>query len=200
MLTSTHVIRTASTTADVGDRGHGRGPGATVDHAIRRRPGAGRGGRAAPQRPLAGPRLPGRLPARVPHAAVRRLGPDRLPGPRAIRHRRAAGGHLGRAVIVASCPELPFRPGRTTPGATPGEQLREIRLEHAELVAPRVAQDPEVVAALLLVVPSGGAERFEALDLGFNVVGFEVEVHSLLGDLLVVGPLKQYPDLGIRQS
>jgi hypothetical protein len=36
---------------------------------------------------------------------------------------------------------------------------------------PRVAQHPEVIAALLLVVVAGGAERFQALDLGLDVVG-----------------------------
>jgi hypothetical protein len=41
-------------------------------------------------------------------------------------------------------------------------------LQHAELVAERVAQHPEVIAALLLVVPTGGAERFKALDLGLQ--------------------------------
>jgi hypothetical protein len=43
--------------------------------------------------------------------------------------------------------------------AGPGEQLGEVRLEHTELVAPRVAHDPEVKTALLLVVIAGRAER-----------------------------------------
>src|SRR4029450_13203341 len=72
-------------------------------------------------------------------------------------------------------------------------------MEHAELVAPRVAQDPEVKAALLLMVIAGRAQRLQALDLGLNIVGLQVQVHPLLGDLLVVGALEQHPDLGIRK-
>jgi hypothetical protein len=41
-------------------------------------------------------------------------------------------------------------------------------LEDAELVAPGVAHDPEVVAAFFLVVPTGRAEGFEASDLGLD--------------------------------
>ena len=44
---------------------------------------------------------------------------------------------------------------------------------------------PEVVAAFLLVVPACGSEGFEPLDLGLDVVGFEVEVHPLLVGLRV---------------
>src|SRR6266540_3647004 len=111
-----------------------------------------------------------------------------------------AGSVLGsRVALVVLAVAHTIRQGRTTPGATLGEQLREVGLEHAELVAPRVAEYPEVVAALLLVVPAGGAERFEAFDFSFNVVGFEVEVHPLLGDLHVVGALQQHPNLGVRE-
>ena len=73
-------------------------------------------------------------------------------------------------------------------------------MEHAELVAPRVAQDPEVKAALLLVVIAGRAERLQASDLGLNVVGLQVQVHPFLGDLLVVGALEQHPNLGVGES
>jgi hypothetical protein len=66
------------------------------------------------------------------------------------------------------------------PWPAPGEQLWEVRLEHAELVAPRVAHDPEVKAALLLVVIAGRAERFQGSDLGLHVVGLQVEVHPFL--------------------
>jgi hypothetical protein len=52
-----------------------------------------------------------------------------------------------------------------------GEEVREFGLEYAEFVAPGVAEYPEVVTAFLLVVPAGGAECFEALDFGFDVVG-----------------------------
>ena len=70
-------------------------------------------------------------------------------------------------------------------------------MEHAELVAPGVAHDPEVKAALLLMVIAGRAQRLQALDLGLNIVGLQVEVHPFLGYLLVVGALEQHPDLGI---
>ncbi len=50
------------------------------------------------------------------------------------------------------------------------EQLGEVRMEHTELVAPGVAHDPEVQAALLLMVIAGRAQRLQALDLGLNIV------------------------------
>jgi hypothetical protein len=52
----------------------------------------------------------------------------------------------------------------------------------------------------LLVVPAGGAEFFEALDFGFDVVCFEVEVHSLFGQFLVVGALEQDADVAVGES
>jgi hypothetical protein len=55
-------------------------------------------------------------------------------------------------------------------------------MEHTELDAPGVAHDPEVKAALLLVVLAGRAQRLQALDLGLNIVGLQVEVHVFLGD------------------
>jgi hypothetical protein len=71
--------------------------------------------------------------------------------------------------VAANCRHAPDYPsasqGGVTPGVAAGEQLRELGLEHAELIALRVAQQPEVVAPLLLVVSAGGAERFEALNL-----------------------------------
>ena len=57
------------------------------------------------------------------------------------------------------------------PDVALGEEVGEVDLEDAELVGPGVAEDPEVVAAFLLVVPAGGAERFESVDLGLDVVG-----------------------------
>jgi hypothetical protein len=54
--------------------------------------------------------------------------------------------------------------------ASPGEQLWEVRLEHAEPVAPQVTHDPEVKAALLLVVPAGRAQRLQASDLSLNII------------------------------
>jgi hypothetical protein len=73
-------------------------------------------------------------------------------------------------------------------------------LEDAELVAPRVTHDPEVKAALLLVVIAGRTQRLQASDLRFNIIGLQVQVHPFLGDLVVVGALEQHPDLGIRES
>jgi hypothetical protein len=61
-----------------------------------------------------------------------------------------------------------------------GEENGELGLQDTELVAPGVAHDPEVMSALLLVVPPLRAECFEPADLGLHVVGFEVEVHALL--------------------
>ena len=55
------------------------------------------------------------------------------------------------------------------PGRALGEQVREVDLEDAELVVPGVAEDPEVVAAFLLVVVAGRSEGFEAADLGLDV-------------------------------
>src|SRR5215211_5599806 len=86
------------------------------------------------------------------------------------------------------------------PWPAPGQQLGEVRVEHAELVTPRVAHDPEVKAALLLVVIAGRAQRLQAFDLGLNIVGLQVEVHPFLGDLLVVGALEQHPNLRVRKS
>lgn len=66
-----------------------------------------------------------------------------------------------------------------------------MHVEDAELVVPGVAEDPEVVAAFALVVVPGGAEGFESSNLGFDVVGFEVEVHPLFGGFVVVGELEE---------
>src|SRR6266702_19648 len=94
---------------------------------------------------------------------------------------------------TARCPSQVATPSLARPGgvpplgspwSAPGEQLREVRVEHAELVAPGIAQDPEVKAALLLVVIAGRAQGFQASDLGLDVVGLQVQVHSFLGDLL----------------
>jgi hypothetical protein len=41
---------------------------------------------------------------------------------------------------------------------------------------PRVAHDPEVKAALLLMGIAGRVQRLEALDLRLNIVGLQVEV------------------------
>jgi excisionase family DNA binding protein len=47
------------------------------------------------------------------------------------------------------------------------------------------------------MVIAGRAERLQASDLSLNIVGLQVEVHPFLGDLLVVGPLEQYANLGV---
>ena len=44
------------------------------------------------------------------------------------------------------------------------------------------------------------AQRLQALDLGLNIVGLQVEVHAFLGDLLVIGALEQHPNLGVGQA
>jgi hypothetical protein len=68
-----------------------------------------------------------------------------------------SSGQSGVTLVQAPTPMLFPELGRPWP--VPGEQLWEVRLEHAELGAPRVTHDPEVKAALLLVVIAGRAER-----------------------------------------
>lgn len=70
-------------------------------------------------------------------------------------------------------------------------EVRELGLQHAEFVAPRATHHPEVVPALLLVVPACGAECFEPLDLSFHVVGLDVEVHPFFVCFAIGGGLKQ---------
>jgi integrase len=50
------------------------------------------------------------------------------------------------------------------------------------------------------MVIAGRAQRLQALDLGLNIVGLQVEVHAFLGDLLVIGALEQHPNLGVGES
>jgi hypothetical protein len=85
------------------------------------------------------------------------------------------------------------------PGLPSGEYVREVDLEDAELVGPGIAEDPEVVAAFLLMVPAGGAELFEAADFGLDVVRLQIEVHALFVRLGVGGPLEQDADVGIGE-
>jgi hypothetical protein len=84
------------------------------------------------------------------------------------------------------------------PRSSLSKEFWKLDLEYAELICPWIAHYPEVKPALLLVVPSRSAKRFEALNLGFNVVGFQVEMHSLLENLRVVGLLKKNAYLGVR--
>ncbi len=74
------------------------------------------------------------------------------------------------------------------------EQFGEVDLQDTELVDPGVAEDPEVVAALLLVIPPCRPESFEALQFRLDVVGLEVEVQPLLVRPRVGGALEQEPD------
>ena len=72
-----------------------------------------------------------------------------------------------------------------------GQEFGELRLEYTEFVVPRVAHDPEVESAFLLVIPAGSPECLQALDFRLNVVGLYVKVHAFFRDLLIVGPLKK---------
>ena len=92
------------------------------------------------------------------------------------------------------------RQGSVMPGLLPGQEVGELRLQDAEFVAPRVAQDPEVKAAFGLVIPAGGAESLQPADFGFHVVGFQVEVHTFLAGLPVAGLRQENPYLGIREA
>src|SRR5215211_7437788 len=137
-------------------------------------------------------------------------------GGRACQHRPARSLHPGRGGRTRLPPRGPLagplqeaRDEPSTPSGVlplagpwpaPGEQLGEVRVEHAELVAPGVTQDPEVKAALLLMVIAGRAQCLQATDLGLNIVGLQVEVHPFLGDLLVIGALEQHPNLGVGES
>src|SRR5215213_4130266 len=109
--------------------------------------------------------------------------------------RRPAPGKLATGL-----PTPGWVPPLAGPWPASGEQLGEVWVEHAELVAPGIAQDPEVKAALLLMVIAGRAQRLQALDLGLNIVGLQVQVHPFLGDLLVIGALEQDPNLGVGES
>jgi hypothetical protein len=73
-------------------------------------------------------------------------------------------------------------------------------LNHAEFVPPRVAEYPEVKPSLLLVVPPYCAECFQSRDFRIDVVGLDIDMHTLLGILGIAGPLKQDPDVRVRQD
>jgi hypothetical protein len=83
---------------------------------------------------------------------------------------------------------------------TLSKQAGEFRLKYAEFVAPGVSHYPEVVATLLLVIPASCTELFEATHFGFNIVGFEIEVHPFLAAFGVSGELEQHTYLGIREA
>lgn len=84
---------------------------------------------------------------------------------------------------IATVGHISWRITRLVPWLAACEQLGELWLEHAELVAPGIAEGPEVLAAFLLVIASGGGEGFESAHLGLYVVGLQVEMHALLLEL-----------------
>jgi hypothetical protein len=88
--------------------------------------------------------------------------------------------------------------GLLWPRSSLSKKFWKLDLEYAELIRPRIAHYPEIKPSLLLVVPPRSAKRFEALNFGFNVVGFQVEMHSLFGTLGIVGLLKKNAYLGVR--
>src|SRR5689334_4409693 len=92
-------------------------------------------------------RCPAVSPGRCGAGALdaRTLGVGVADGPR-CRSEAAAASTDG-----SNGPGLASRRG----GWAPGEEVGELGLEDAEFVAPGVAHDPEVVVALLLVIPSG---------------------------------------------
>jgi hypothetical protein len=73
-------------------------------------------------------------------------------------------------------------------------------LEDAEFISPRIAHDPKVKTALRLVIPSRCAQRFEAPNLSFHVIRFQVEMRAILGCLYVIRALQEYADVGIRKA
>jgi hypothetical protein len=73
-------------------------------------------------------------------------------------------------------------------------------LEDAKFISPRIAHDPKIQPALRLVIPSRCAQRFEASDLSFHVIRFQVEMRAILGSLYVIRALQEYADVGIRKA
>jgi len=86
------------------------------------------------------------------------------------------------------------------PWFLPHQQIGKLRLEHAELVSPRVVQYPEVESAFRLMIPPGSAKCFKAAEFRFNVVGLKVKVHALLGGLFVSGLLDEDSYLRVRDT
>jgi hypothetical protein len=121
----------------------------------------------------------------------------RRPGARAMRPRRP-----GRRVLFSRLArELwSVERGSVNPWLLAGQEFGELRLEDAEFIAPRAAQDPEIKAAFIVMIPPGGTERLQAADFGLHIVGFQVQVHAFLGGLLVAGLLQQDPYFRIRKT
>ena len=120
--------------------------------------------------------------------------------------KRGLGEESREALLAAGQRKLPWSllwsVGRwpVIPRLLPGQELWVKRREYAELIAPRVTQDPELESVLCLVIPSRGTERLKAADFGLDVIGLQVEVHALFGGLLVASFLHEDPDLGVRET
>jgi hypothetical protein len=76
-----------------------------------------------------------------------------------------------------------------------GQESGELRLKYAELVVPWISHNPEVEPPFLLMIPAGSAEGFQSPHLSLYIVGFQVEMHALLGDLFVIGLLQEDTNL-----
>jgi len=50
------------------------------------------------------------------------------------------------------------------------------------------------------MIPPGGAKRFKTDNLGFNIVGLQVEMHTLFGGLFVTGLLEKDSYLRVRDT
>lgn len=69
-------------------------------------------------------------------------------------------------------------------------------MKDAELVFPRVTHNPKIKTALLLVIPPPGTERFETLDFGLDIIGFQVKMHPFFRNFLIIGLLQKDGYLG----
>lgn len=75
-----------------------------------------------------------------------------------------------------------------------------LRVQDAELVAPRVPQHPGLEASLLLVVVPSSPKGLQSLNLGLGVIRLDVVVHPLPPDPLVVGSLEQHSNLRVEEA
>lgn len=88
-------------------------------------------------------------------------------------------------------------PALQWPRSSLSKKFWKLNLENAELICPRIAHHPKVESSLLLVAPARSAKCFEALNLGLDVVGFQVEMHSFLESLGIISLLEKDTDFGI---
>ena len=63
--------------------------------------------------------------------------------------------------------------GLLWPGGSLRKKFRELGLEHAELVTPRVSHYPEIKPAFRLVVPAFRPQSLKASHLCLNIVSFQ---------------------------